>query len=126
MGGKKNPKPKNHQKNQRKKWRGAANVLDTIRRKVKKADILVGACYNPLNQDEETNGIFSEGLGEAPQSLALLLSVCWKYNTEEAAAVSLRHTQVSRTGWDPLEGAEQAAERAHTATSKHLPAVLAI
>lgn len=45
---------------------------------------------------------------------------------KEDATVPLRHTQVYRAGWDPPEAAEQVAERAHTATSNNLPAVLAI
>ncbi|KAK4810586.1 hypothetical protein QYF61_007323 [Mycteria americana] len=61
-----------------------------IRGKANKADIVVGACYRPPNQDEETDEIFYKQLGEASRSLALVLGgdfnlpdVCWKYNTAE-------------------------------------------
>ncbi|KAK4831229.1 hypothetical protein QYF61_016327 [Mycteria americana] len=61
-----------------------------IRGKANKADIVVGVCYRPPNQDEETDKLFYKQLGEASRSLALvlvgdfnLLDVCWKYNTAE-------------------------------------------
>ncbi|KAK4825246.1 hypothetical protein QYF61_025645, partial [Mycteria americana] len=61
-----------------------------IRGKANKADIVVGVCYRPPNQDEETDELFYKQLGEASRSLALvlvgdfnLLDVCWKYNTAE-------------------------------------------
>ncbi|KAK4823236.1 hypothetical protein QYF61_000096 [Mycteria americana] len=61
-----------------------------IRGKANKADIVVGVCYRPPNQDEETDELFYKQLGEASQSLALVLvgdfnlpDVCWKYNTAE-------------------------------------------
>ncbi|KAK4814558.1 hypothetical protein QYF61_023757 [Mycteria americana] len=61
-----------------------------IRGKANKADIVVGVCYRPPKQDEETDELFYKQLGEASQSLALvlvgdfnLLDVCWKYNTAE-------------------------------------------
>ncbi|KAF1425232.1 hypothetical protein FQV24_0000448, partial [Spheniscus mendiculus] len=61
-----------------------------IREKANKADIMVGVCYRPPNQDEETDGIVYKQLGEVSQSLALILmgdfnlpDVCWKYSTEE-------------------------------------------
>ena len=51
---------------------------------------MVGVCYRPSNQDEETDEIFYKQLGEVSQSLALVLmgdfnlpDVCWKYNTAE-------------------------------------------
>ncbi|KAK4827898.1 LOW QUALITY PROTEIN: hypothetical protein QYF61_022321 [Mycteria americana] len=60
------------------------------RGKANKADIMVGVCYRPPNQDEEADEIFYKQLGEVSQSLALvlvgdfnLLDVCWKYNTVE-------------------------------------------
>ncbi|KAK4806641.1 hypothetical protein QYF61_021237 [Mycteria americana] len=59
-----------------------------IRGKANKADIVVGVCYRPPNQDEETDEQFYKQLGEASRSLALVLlgdfnlpDVCWKYNT---------------------------------------------
>ncbi|KAK4823577.1 LOW QUALITY PROTEIN: hypothetical protein QYF61_003581 [Mycteria americana] len=61
-----------------------------IRGKANKADIVVGICYRPPNQDEETDELFYKQLGEASRSLALVLvgdfnlpDVCWKYNTAE-------------------------------------------
>ncbi|KAK4823371.1 hypothetical protein QYF61_001719 [Mycteria americana] len=61
-----------------------------IRGKAKKADIMVGVCYRPPNQDEVADKIFYKQLGEVSQSLALVLvrdfnlpGVCWKYNTVE-------------------------------------------
>ncbi|KAK4815724.1 hypothetical protein QYF61_006762 [Mycteria americana] len=64
--------------------------MGKIRGKANKADIVVGVCYRPLNHDEETDELFYKQLGEASQSLALVLvgdfnlpDVCWKYNTAE-------------------------------------------
>ncbi|KAK4813827.1 hypothetical protein QYF61_001831 [Mycteria americana] len=61
-----------------------------IRGKANKAVIVVGVCYRPPNQDEETDELFYKQLGEASRSLALdlvgdfnLPDVCWKYNTAE-------------------------------------------
>ncbi|GAB0204048.1 hypothetical protein GRJ2_002870400 [Grus japonensis] len=61
-----------------------------IRGKVNKADIMVGVCYRPPNQDEEADEIFYKQLGKVSQSLALVLmgdfnlpDICWKYNTAE-------------------------------------------
>ncbi|KAK4822638.1 hypothetical protein QYF61_018590 [Mycteria americana] len=61
-----------------------------IRGKASKADIMVGVCYRPANQDEEAGEIFYRQLGEVSQSLALVLvgdfnlpDACWKYNTGE-------------------------------------------
>ena len=55
-----------------------------IRGKANKADIMVGVCYRPPNQDEEADEIFSKQLGEVSQALALVLvgefnlpDVCW-------------------------------------------------
>ncbi|GAB0203723.1 hypothetical protein GRJ2_002837900 [Grus japonensis] len=59
-----------------------------IRGKTNKADIVVGCCYRPPNQDEEADEIFCKQLGEVSQSLALVLmgdlpDICWKYNIAE-------------------------------------------
>ncbi|GAB0207545.1 hypothetical protein GRJ2_003220200 [Grus japonensis] len=61
-----------------------------MRGKANKADILLGVCYRPPNQDEEAAEAFYKGLEEVSQSLALVLmgdfnlpDVCWKYNTAE-------------------------------------------
>ncbi|KAK4830875.1 LOW QUALITY PROTEIN: hypothetical protein QYF61_013804 [Mycteria americana] len=61
-----------------------------IRGKANKADIVVGVCYRPPNQDEEADEIVYKQLGEVSRSLALVLvrdfnlpDVCWKYNTAE-------------------------------------------
>jgi len=58
--------------------------------KANKADILLGVCYRPPNQDEEVDEVFYKRLAEVSQSLALvlmgdlnLLDICWKYNTAE-------------------------------------------
>ncbi|GAB0210334.1 hypothetical protein GRJ2_003499200 [Grus japonensis] len=55
-----------------------------------KADILLGVCYRPPNQDEEADEAFYKQLAEVSQSPALVLvgdfnlpDVCWKYNTAE-------------------------------------------
>ena len=59
-----------------------------IRGKANRADILVGFCYKPPNQDEETDEAFCEQLAEFAQSPALVFTggfkfpdVCWKHNT---------------------------------------------
>ena len=44
-----------------------------IRGRAEKADILVGVCYRPPNQDDETDEVFYEQLAEAAQSPALVL-----------------------------------------------------
>ena len=44
-----------------------------IRGRADKADILVGICYRPPNQDEEIGEVFYEQLAEAVQSPALVL-----------------------------------------------------
>ncbi|GAB0210105.1 hypothetical protein GRJ2_003476300 [Grus japonensis] len=61
-----------------------------MRGKANKADILLGVCYRPPNQDEEADEAFYKRLAEVSQSLALvlvgdfnLLDVCWKYNIAE-------------------------------------------
>ncbi|KAM9628635.1 uncharacterized protein ACIBXB_017819 [Morphnus guianensis] len=58
--------------------------------KANKADIMVGVCYRPPNQDEEADEIFYKQLGKVSQSLALVLVgdfnltvVCWKYSIAE-------------------------------------------
>jgi len=38
-----------------------------IRRKAKKADIVVGVCYRPPDQNEEPDGIFYKQLGDFSQ-----------------------------------------------------------
>ena len=60
------------------------------RGKANKADILVGVCYTPPNQDEETDEVLYKQLAEVSQSLAVVLlgdfnlpDICWKYNTAE-------------------------------------------
>ncbi|KAK4828050.1 hypothetical protein QYF61_023088 [Mycteria americana] len=61
-----------------------------ITKKANKADIVMGVCYRPPNQDEETNKLFYKQLGEASRLLALVLvgdfnlpDVSWKYNAAE-------------------------------------------
>ncbi|KAK4823640.1 hypothetical protein QYF61_004561 [Mycteria americana] len=60
------------------------------RGKANKADITVGVCYRPPNQDEEADEIFYKKLGELSQLLALVLvgdfnlpDICGKYNRAE-------------------------------------------
>ena len=55
-----------------------------------KANILVGLCYRPPNQDEETDEAFYKQLAEVVPLSALLLmrdlnfpEICWKYNTAQ-------------------------------------------
>ncbi|KAK4830698.1 LOW QUALITY PROTEIN: hypothetical protein QYF61_012867 [Mycteria americana] len=61
-----------------------------LRGKANKADIMVGVCYRPPNQDEAADEIFYKQLAEVSQPLALVLvgdfnlpDLCWKYNTAE-------------------------------------------
>lgn len=44
-----------------------------MRGKAKKADILVGVCYRPPKQDEESDKIFCKQLRKVSQSLTLVL-----------------------------------------------------
>jgi len=44
-----------------------------MRGKANKADILLGVCYRPPNQDEEVDEAFYKRLAEVSQSLALIL-----------------------------------------------------
>lgn len=44
------------------------------RRKVNDADVKVGVCYRPPNQDEEAGKIFHKHLGEVSRSLTLVLT----------------------------------------------------
>jgi len=64
--------------------------------KANKADILLGVCYTPPNQDEEADEVCYKRLAEVSQSLALVLvgnfnslDICWKYNTAERSRRSL-------------------------------------
>jgi len=59
-----------------------------MRGKANKADILLGVCYRPPNQDEEVDEVFCRRLAEVSRSLALVLAgdfnlpdICWKYDT---------------------------------------------
>ena len=56
-----------------------------MRGKANKADILLGVCYRPPNQDEEVDETFYKRLVEVSQSLTLFLmgefnipDICWK------------------------------------------------
>jgi len=58
--------------------------------KANKADILLGVCYRPPDQNEEADEAFYKTLAEVSQSLVLVLvgdfnlpDICWKYNTAE-------------------------------------------
>ncbi|KAJ7408586.1 hypothetical protein WISP_119733 [Willisornis vidua] len=59
-----------------------------IKGKANKADILVGVCYRPPNQDDEGDELFYKQLVDVSKSPALvlvddfkLLDICWKLNT---------------------------------------------
>ncbi|PKU41370.1 adaptin ear-binding coat-associated protein 1 [Limosa lapponica baueri] len=61
-----------------------------IRGRASKADIVVGVCYRPPNQDVEVDDIFYKQLGEVSKSLALVLvgefnlpDISWAQNTAE-------------------------------------------
>jgi len=61
-----------------------------MRGKASKADILLGVCYRPPNQDEEVDEVFYKRLAEVSQLLALVLmgdlnlpNIYWKHNTAE-------------------------------------------
>ena len=65
-----------------------------IRGRANKADILVGICYRPPNQDEETDEVFYEQLAEAARLLALVLmgdfnfpDICWEYNLAQRSSL---------------------------------------
>ncbi|TRZ08490.1 hypothetical protein HGM15179_018622 [Zosterops borbonicus] len=61
-----------------------------IKGKVNKADILLGVCYRPPNQEEEVDNLFYKQLEDASGSSALVLvgdfnlpDICWELNTAE-------------------------------------------
>jgi len=61
-----------------------------LRGKASKADILLGVCYRPPNQDEEADEVFCKRLAEISQLIALvsvgdfdLADICWKHNAAE-------------------------------------------
>ncbi|KAJ7408007.1 mitochondrial fission process protein 1 [Pitangus sulphuratus] len=61
-----------------------------IKGKANKADIPVGVCYRPPNQDDEGDELFYKQLADVSKSPALVLvgnftlpDVCWKLNTAE-------------------------------------------
>ncbi|KAJ7411268.1 adaptin ear-binding coat-associated protein 1 [Pitangus sulphuratus] len=61
-----------------------------LRRKANKADILVGVCYTPPNQDDEDDELFFKQLADVSKSPTLvlvgdfnLLDVCWELHTVE-------------------------------------------
>ncbi|RMC20192.1 hypothetical protein DUI87_01038 [Hirundo rustica rustica] len=61
-----------------------------IKGKANKADILLGVCYRPPNQEEEVDSLFYKQLGNVSGSSALVLvgdfnlpDICWELNTAE-------------------------------------------
>ncbi|KAJ7428451.1 hypothetical protein WISP_01229 [Willisornis vidua] len=61
-----------------------------IRGKANKADILVGVCYSPPNQDDEGDEFFYKQLADVSRSAVLVLvgdfnlpDMCWELNTAE-------------------------------------------
>ena len=68
----------------------------STRGKSNKADILLGVCYRPPNQDEEVDKTFYKHLTEVSKFLALvlmedfnLLDICWKCNTADRKQSSM-------------------------------------
>ncbi|RMC05599.1 hypothetical protein DUI87_17684 [Hirundo rustica rustica] len=69
---------------------GAECLLVRIKRKANKADILLGVCYHPPNQEEEVDNLLYKQLESVSGSSALvlvgdsnLLDICWQLNTAE-------------------------------------------
>jgi len=61
-----------------------------MRGKTNKADILLGVCYRPPNQEDEVDEVYYKRFAEVSQLLAFfpvghfnLQDICWKYNTAE-------------------------------------------
>ncbi|TRZ07701.1 hypothetical protein HGM15179_019408 [Zosterops borbonicus] len=61
-----------------------------IKGKANKADILLGVCYHPPDQEEEVDNLFYKQLENVPGSPALVLvgdfnlpDICWELNTAE-------------------------------------------
>ncbi|RMC22386.1 hypothetical protein DUI87_00700 [Hirundo rustica rustica] len=61
-----------------------------IKGKANKADILLGVCYRPPNQEEEVDNLIYKQLGSVSRSSALVLvgdfnlpDICWELNTAE-------------------------------------------
>ncbi|RMC06534.1 hypothetical protein DUI87_15971 [Hirundo rustica rustica] len=61
-----------------------------IKGKANQADILLGVCYCPPNQEEEVDNLFYKQLGNVSGSSALVLvgdfnlpDICWELNTAE-------------------------------------------
>lgn len=77
-----------------------------IRGKANRADIVVGFCYRPHNQDEEADEILCKQLGEVSKALDLVLvkdlpdvliyfdlpDVCWNTTAQEISGVCGRHS----------------------------------
>ncbi|RMC01147.1 hypothetical protein DUI87_22238 [Hirundo rustica rustica] len=69
---------------------GAEYLWVEIKGKANKADILLGVCYPPPNQEEEVDNLFYKQLGNVSGSTALVLvgdfnlpDICWELNTAE-------------------------------------------
>lgn len=90
----------------------------TVRKNEEKAEVL--GLSLPLQQQDQMSPGYPALSGKRGRGSRMSPHI------PEDAAVTLRHIHIYRAGWDPPEGAEQTAERAHRATSNHLPAVLAI
>ncbi|RMC22466.1 hypothetical protein DUI87_00780 [Hirundo rustica rustica] len=69
---------------------GAECLWVRIKGKANKADILLGVCYRPPNQEEEVDSLFYKQLENVSGSSALVLvgdfnlpDICWELNTAE-------------------------------------------
>ncbi|RMC09666.1 hypothetical protein DUI87_13452 [Hirundo rustica rustica] len=69
---------------------GVECLWERIKGKANKADILLGVCYRPPNQEEEVDNLFYKQLGNVSGSSALVLvgdfnlpDICWELNTAE-------------------------------------------
>ncbi|TRZ20521.1 hypothetical protein HGM15179_006655 [Zosterops borbonicus] len=69
---------------------GVECIWVRIKGRANKADILLGVCYCPPNQEEEVDNLFYEQLETVSESSALVLvgdfnlpNICWELNTAE-------------------------------------------
>ncbi|RMC13075.1 hypothetical protein DUI87_10606 [Hirundo rustica rustica] len=69
---------------------GVERLCVRIKGKANKADILLGVCYRPPNQEEQGDNLFYKQLGNVSGSSALVLvgdfnlpDICWELNTAE-------------------------------------------
>ncbi|TRZ08316.1 hypothetical protein HGM15179_018789 [Zosterops borbonicus] len=95
--------------------------------KANKADILVGVCYRPPNQEEEVDNVFHKQLQDVSRSPAVVLvgdfklpDICWELNTAEkrqSRRFSVYGGQLPVTadeGWNLVTKDEEKAEVLNT------------